>query len=69
MMSCPEVCDHSTDATHTVPCCCLKAPCPAQAGAVNMAMLIIGRLFLGVGIGLANQVRLSPLHPFSFPYI
>ena len=68
-MSFPEGCDNSTDATPAVPCCCLKAPYPVQAGAVNMAMLIIGRLFLGVGIGLANQVRLSPLHPFSFPYI
>lgn len=28
-----------------------------QAGAVNMAMLIIGRLFLGLGIGFANQAR------------
>ncbi len=27
-----------------------------QAGAVNMGMLIIGRLFLGLGIGFANQV-------------
>ena len=64
-----EVCDASTDATPTVPCRCVKASYPLQAGAVNMAMLIIGRLFLGVGIGLANQVRLSPLHSFSFPYI
>jgi hypothetical protein len=64
-----EVCNASTDATPTVPCPCLKAPYPLQAGAINMAMLIIGRLFLGFGIGLANQVRLSPLHPFSFPCI
>ncbi len=27
-----------------------------QAGARDMAMLIVGRIFLGVGIGLANQV-------------
>ena len=27
-----------------------------NAGAVNLPMLIIGRIMLGVGIGLANQV-------------
>ena len=27
-----------------------------NAGAVNFPMLIIGRIMLGVGIGLANQV-------------
>ena len=28
-----------------------------QAGAVHLAMLIIGRVMLGLGVGLANQVR------------
>ena len=27
-----------------------------QAGAVHIVMLIVGRIFLGAGIGLANQV-------------
>ena len=29
-----------------------------QAGAVHLAMLIVGRVMLGLGVGLANQVRL-----------
>ena len=29
-----------------------------QAGAVHVAMLIVGRVMLGLGVGLANQVRL-----------
>ncbi len=38
-----------------------------QAAAVDMSMLIIGRIFLGIGIGLANQVNsLSTIsHPCS----
>lgn len=28
-----------------------------NAAAVNVAMLIIGRIFLGIGIGFGNQVR------------
>ncbi len=33
-----------------------------QAGAVNMGMLIIGRLFLGLGIGFANQASRALTH-------
>lgn len=29
-----------------------------QAGAVHLAMLIVGRVMLGFGVGLANQVGL-----------
>jgi MFS transporter, SP family, sugar:H+ symporter len=29
-----------------------------NAGAVNIAMLIIGRMFLGFGVGFTNQVKL-----------
>ena len=32
-----------------------------QAGAVHLAMLIVGRIMLGFGVGLANQVG----QPFS----
>lgn len=28
-----------------------------NAGAVNLAMLIIGRILLGIGVGFANQVK------------
>ena len=31
-----------------------------QAGAVHLAMLIVGRVMLGFGVGLANQVGTPP---------
>ena len=38
-----------------------------QAGAVHLAMLIVGRVMLGFGVGLANQVGLpsAKLPPHS----
>ena len=33
--------------------------------AQNVAMLIIGRIFLGIGVGFSNQVSVTALH-FSF---
>ena len=38
------------------------------SGAANLAMLVIGRIFLGIGVGFANQVRLIPsLQPQCAP--
>jgi len=34
-----------------------------QAAAVHMLMLILGRVFLGLGIGFANQVRIIAFGP------
>ena len=36
-----------------------------SGGAVNVYMAILGRALLGVGLGFANQVRISALDFFS----
>ena len=35
-----------------------------NAAAVNIAMLIIGRILLGIGVGFANQVKIKSLNLF-----
>lgn len=37
-----------------------------NAGAVNLAMLLLGRIMLGVGIGFGNQVRGCQHHRLAF---
>lgn len=39
-----------------------------QAGAVHLAMLIVGRVMLGFGVGLANQVGMPSADISSLCY-
>lgn len=40
--------------------CTFLAGSAINAGAVNVAMLILGRILLGLGVGFTNQVSLLP---------
>lgn len=40
--------------------CTFLAGSAINAGAVNVAMLILGRILLGLGVGFTNQVSLFP---------
>ena len=40
-----------------------------QAGAVHLAMLIVGRVMLGFGVGLANQVGTPPATHLLIPLV
>lgn len=40
-----------------------------NGAAENVAMLIIGRILLGIGVGFANQVKFLSLFFFFFPFL